>query len=636
MASNMSVKNRINMFEHHSATKNPDKPVPTSPLSNRPSSGFHNQELGTVIDSRSPLSPSLRKGNNARSSSLGGSPMNAKNAVFDWRLDEDDSQDAIPAPNRPHSQHRRSFVQTRSDQQDKPRRYSSPSKQDKASPVILPQRASPVILPQKAVKVKSPFKHIQNREYTPIVTVSNDAEKVESREVNWPTMKKAKEKRDEEPVIDQPSSSMTNDEKADDENQAPEPQQTTLLTEESSRLRSTRALRLMRTKRASSPMRTLETGLKGSLEAAKVVMEEEKSSAGSSTASSRSSLSNNELSNIASRALIMLKGRDSMPTTKQKSVPVILPSLRSLKSRPSAPASPAIKGADVQTENSEMRLANRVSRAGKLTQALRRAGAHDVLRYQSQDTERTGIPDSSQEVAVHPVFDYSSKSSAASPEGSSTPKARVALVSGARRTRTLTNVSHQEARRALLNAAQRKKEKAVSTKKQAEVEVQVQAEKDDTKEGNQDLNEVATRLGFKASRVLAMKNSTKAHANKSETHQDTSFVLNSEAGENKNVQKEQIDSKKEPFGLLTVGSVDSIKSRRLNHPAFAARTASPKPSRQAQRPFPDNDGEMPQKTEPAKPFSEELFSSFRHFNASRNPRETDRIANSPGMYGLSI
>jgi hypothetical protein len=113
--------------------------------------------------------------------------MKAKKAAFDWRLDEDDRHDVIPAPNRPRSQQQRSFVQTRGDQQDKPRRYSSPFMQDKASPVILPQKASPVILPQKAVKDKSPFKHLQNREHTSTVTVSNDAEKVESREVNWPT-----------------------------------------------------------------------------------------------------------------------------------------------------------------------------------------------------------------------------------------------------------------------------------------------------------------------------------------------------------------------------------------------------------------------------------------------------------------
>jgi hypothetical protein len=62
--------------------------------------------------------------------------------------------------------------------------------------------------------------------------------------------------------------------------------------------------RLMRAKRATSPA----PSLKHSLYAAKTVMEEEKSTAGSSDASSRSSLSNKELSSIASRALKLAQG----------------------------------------------------------------------------------------------------------------------------------------------------------------------------------------------------------------------------------------------------------------------------------------------------------------------------------------
>lgn len=60
----------------------------------------------------------------------------------------------------------------------------------------------------------------------------------------------------------------------------------------------TRAMRLMKAKRASGSQ-----NLKQSLQAAKVVMQEQKSDAGASDASSRSSLSNKELSNIAKRAL---------------------------------------------------------------------------------------------------------------------------------------------------------------------------------------------------------------------------------------------------------------------------------------------------------------------------------------------
>ena len=60
----------------------------------------------------------------------------------------------------------------------------------------------------------------------------------------------------------------------------------------------TRAMRLMKAKRATGAQ-----NLKQSLQAAKVVMQEQKSDAGASDASSRSSLSNKELSSIAKRAL---------------------------------------------------------------------------------------------------------------------------------------------------------------------------------------------------------------------------------------------------------------------------------------------------------------------------------------------
>ena len=63
----------------------------------------------------------------------------------------------------------------------------------------------------------------------------------------------------------------------------------------------TRTQRLVRTKKVIHRKRA--SSLKQSLDAASVVLEEEKSTAGSSTASSRSSLSNHELSSIAYRAL---------------------------------------------------------------------------------------------------------------------------------------------------------------------------------------------------------------------------------------------------------------------------------------------------------------------------------------------
>ena len=68
------------------------------------------------------------------------------------------------------------------------------------------------------------------------------------------------------------------------------------------RNKPTRAMRLMKAKLAS-PSPNVSKNLKQSLQAAKVVMQEEKSDAGASDTSSRSSLSNKELSNIAKRAL---------------------------------------------------------------------------------------------------------------------------------------------------------------------------------------------------------------------------------------------------------------------------------------------------------------------------------------------
>lgn len=499
------------------------------------------------IANRSPRPSDFRKGNDGRPASFGGS----------WRLDEDDKEAMIPAPNRPNSQNRRSYGQTSSDKQDKPARYSSPFKQEKTSPVVLPQKASFNV---------PPFKHIQNREQKSRVSVSKVTEQaVESREVSWPTALKAPEKRDG-PVTDEAENT--------------EPEQN-----EQSHAHSSRYMRFVHSKGTPGPMKTFQTGLKGSLEAAKVVMEEEKSSAGSSNASTRSSLSNKELNNIAHRALDLLNGKGNQSASKEKSVPVILPTLRSLNSLPASVATKGTKGSD------EQQPANRVSRAGKLSQNLHRS--------QSPAAERAETPDQSQEGAEK-----------ASEQNTTPRKSRAAAVSGGgRRTKTVTNTSHQEARRALLNAAQRKKEKAGLTKKQSETEEEVEPEKEDANQGiPEETNDVAVRLGLKASRALAMKNSTKIG----------------------NPPKDQINT---AFELSTVGSaisstlsLDSTKSRRLNHPAFVARSASPKVGTSMSRAFSDSDFQNNKETEPAKPFSEELFSSFRHFNASRTPKEANPTA----------
>jgi hypothetical protein len=86
------------------------------------------------------------------------------------------------------------------------------------------------------------------------------------------------------------------------------------------RNKSTRAMRLQKARR-STPSPIVAKSLKQSLQAANVVMQEEKSDAGASDASSRSSLTNKELSDIAKRALSNQEARRallSVTASKQK------------------------------------------------------------------------------------------------------------------------------------------------------------------------------------------------------------------------------------------------------------------------------------------------------------------------------
>ncbi len=76
-----------------------------------------------------------------------------------------------------------------------------------------------------------------------------------------------------------------------------------ILTEDANKAKPSRKDRLERARGAPVVITAVSNSLKQSLEAASVVMQEEKSEAGASDASSRSSLSNKELSNIAKRAL---------------------------------------------------------------------------------------------------------------------------------------------------------------------------------------------------------------------------------------------------------------------------------------------------------------------------------------------
>jgi len=93
-----------------------------------------------------------------------------------------------------------------------------------------------------------------------------------------------------------------------------------LLTNGNNRNKSTRSMRLQKARR-STPSPIVANSLKQSLQAANVVMQEEKSDAGASDASSRSSLTNKELSDIAKRALSSQEARRallSVTASKQK------------------------------------------------------------------------------------------------------------------------------------------------------------------------------------------------------------------------------------------------------------------------------------------------------------------------------
>lgn len=222
----------------------------------------------------------------------------------------------------------------------------------------------------------------------------------------------------------------------------------------------------------------------------------------------------------------------------------------------------------------------KVSRAGKLTQA-----------------RRDGTPDSMSAAA----------SRAPSP-----------LRRGGR---TMTNVSHQEARKALLQAAQRKREKVeaklVTTAASEETDKKVDASSDNSARSAA----AADRLALKAANVLALKNSAKLPISKP-------VQLPATPNANTAPEKSKTTETKRELEIYTAGSVvsvpstDSASKRRMNHPALVSR-ASPRLSVQMERSFPSLEKNLerpPTKPGPsaAKPFSEELFSSLRHFSAARN------------------
>jgi len=429
------------------------------------------------------------------------------------------------------------------------------------------------------------------------------------------------------------------------ENEETATQENLSATNEPIESKAARLLRLKRSKAAESYLPSFSSkiqngGLKSSLSDAKVVLQEERSTAAPSDASTRSSLSNQELGDIANLALNMSKETEKAPT-KQASKPVLLPSMKSLMvSRTTEPAISSHKGrtlseiAKAATEESvEHKPGSKASRAGKLSLALKRAAAHDAMRSsQDKDKNATSTTDSAEEESIPAPPTDGVRSDTSEPVAASEKQPTL-------RARALSGISHQEARRALLTAAQKHKEKGKAEKRNETTEAVPSAAKKEQRttdvskkdHGRKDANEIAARLGFKASRVLAMKNSGRGS--------------NRTSGK---VSPPPI----EDYEILTSGSVvsalsvESTKSRRANHPAFAARAASPRPGMNAEKSLgdpvfnhamlkPKKDltktlgNEKSKALSGKKPFSEELFSSFRHFNASRTSApEVDQY--SPG------
>jgi hypothetical protein len=410
---------------------------------------FHHQYNGSSPGSRH--SPSSWD----RPSVYGSSPRTG-NSPSDWLGEEEES---IPVPS----------VTRKYQYTDKNRDINS----EYSKPVILPSRKPIDVSPFKALQNKdvrsqhhvssqlqspvsgSPFKALQNKDHhfkTESPILNKHFIKLQNQTVDHVEVMKSRSKPDtqvldKKPFVDSEDRSLDRSINSDSENRVPD--------FDSGKTKSSRALRLMRAKQSGTvlPLPAVDPALKQSLNAAKVVMEEEKSSTGSSNASTRSSLSNKELSNIASRALRMADSTGSV-----------------------------------------------------------------------------------------------------------------------RGTRTLSKVSHQEARRAMLNAAVKRKGKD---------------EERIVDDENEDLD-VTERLGAMAKRAVAMKKSSKSPGNEAAT---------------RNLE------------IASSTSNDSNKSRRLEHPAFAARV-------------PPN---LKAKTAATKLSSADILTSFRQFNAARsNPVKPK------GMFSWSI
>jgi hypothetical protein len=341
----------------------------------------------------------------------------------------------------------------------------------------------------------------------------------------------------------------------------------------------------------SNELHLNESALRHNLDAASVIMEEEKSNAGSSNASTRSSLSNKELSSIAQRAMTLSKNSESTRTSSMHNT-IVKEMLResSTETVDASEEKHLDSTTPVPTIKAESSLGLRSSKT---------AAGDGVL-------ETTG-------------------------PGSLTSEGVYSTPSG-RRNRSISGISHQEARKALLVAAMKKKEKKEGVKSEdlkpntiAEPHSHAVQEQtflnpvrvivgnanvptneskalpkvdsiptkhtapgmnDSTASNNgvhapflslseNTLDGPSSRLGSRASRVLALKNSTKCNGD-GEHHSDDISVA------------------------ASCTSFDS-KARILQHPALAAR--------RPKTPAPPS----------PKPFSEDIFSGLRQFNAARNP-----------------
>eukprot|EP00934_Nitzschia_sp_Nitz4_P000421 Nitzschia sp. Nitz4//scaffold20_size174350//36484//44038//NITZ4_002087-RA/size174350-processed-gene-0.262-mRNA-1//1//CDS//3329541764//421//frame0 len=208
----------------------------------------------------------------------------------------------------------------------------------------------------------------------------------------------------------------------------------------------------------------------------------------------------------------------------------------------------------------------RTSRSERLSQALRKADTTDV------------------------------ENSSLAPSRSQSP---LRLVRGSR---TIGNVSHQQARKALLEAAQKKKERALEQPRPKEDSVQEKESIDKQAQekagtGKSTEGGAANRLAFKAANVLALKNTTKILAQGPTT-----------------VEKNLSMPCSSSCSIMSSHSVDSVGKRRKDHPAFAKMSPRfPVPPAE----FGGSGKQGADNLATPKPFSEELFSSFRHFKEYR-------------------